>query len=128
MRLSGMNLKAIAAELGESYGYLRKVCSKDELNSAAKVRREVVKRFQGNGTPADIAEFLRLYHGQNVKADAIRALMRRMFRPKQLSLWPDTMFRVAPPPMRVVHRKKHLHTRSGVQLDLFTEIEKLRAA
>jgi len=80
MRLEDMNLRAIAQAEGVSYDYLKKVCSKCALNSAKKIRREVVARFQGKGTPKEIAEFLLLYHKQNVSAKCVSDIIRQMNR------------------------------------------------
>ena len=78
LRVAGMSTKQIAQAQNVSYTYLRKVCSQCELNSAHKVRRAVVRRFMLTSSPEEIAEFLRLYHKQQVSVSCVRDLIKRM--------------------------------------------------
>jgi hypothetical protein len=125
LRIQGASTKAIAQELDVNYGTLRKVCSRCALSSSQKLRREVVDKLRGRGTAEEIAEFLWLYHNAKVKVSRVREWLK-----KQLTLWPDSMFRVKATQvtaLKIAYRRR-VSRPDGIQLELFNQLELQLAA
>lgn len=103
--------------------------------SERTLRRKVIERFMDRGTPAELVIFLEGRYNWKVSPDAVRMVISRLRKdnpPKrwiQLSLWPAKMFTVPAPPPRIVHwHRKHRPDGVQLSLDLFPELQKLKAA
>ncbi len=119
-----MTLKAQAEQRGINYGSLRRINSDLGIKSDCTKRREIIMDLMFRGDARDIAEYLWLYHQMSVSAGAVARVIRRLkyrMRGYQFTLWPDTAFKVAAPPMRIVHRRRERKACPWVQLELFNE-------
>ena len=72
-----MTVRELAEQQGRNYGTLRKERSLAGIPSERTIRRGIIVRLMDKGSPAEIAEFLRLYHGSEITTAAVSMVIRR---------------------------------------------------
>jgi len=72
-----MTVRELAKQQGRNYGTLRKERSLEGIPSESTIRRRIIVSRMDKGSPEEIAEFLRLYHGFKITTAAVHMVIRR---------------------------------------------------